>query len=92
LCSAIDPEIKGMNFVGAITALLPMLNKYISASFCPSSLRVDYHTLILISQMILVVMFNFDKLNNMISTKGEAPVIADVLLPCGIWKPGSASV
>jgi hypothetical protein len=55
-----------------------VLGLNISASF--SSVVAVYITipLILIPQMILSgVMFSFDKLNNVISTKGEVPIIAD---------------
>ncbi|CAA9277562.1 MAG: ABC transporter G family protein [uncultured Cytophagales bacterium] len=76
-------EIQGMTFsywlvLFTCSCFANVLGLNISASF--SSVVAVYITipLILIPQMILSgVMFSFDKLNNVISTKGEVPIVAD---------------
>ncbi len=76
-------EIRGMTLsywmvLFTCSCFANVLGLNISASF--SSVVAVYITipLILIPQMILSgVMFSFDKLNNVISTKGEVPIIAD---------------
>jgi ABC-type multidrug transport system ATPase subunit len=76
-------EIQGMTLaywfvLFTCSCFANVLGLNISASF--SSVVAVYITipLILIPQMILSgVMFSFDKLNNVISTKGEVPIIAD---------------
>jgi ABC-type multidrug transport system ATPase subunit len=78
-------EIKGMTLsywmvLFTMSCFANVLGLNISATF--NSVVTVYITipLLLIPQMILSgVMFSFDKLNNTISTKGQVPVIADII-------------
>lgn len=77
-------EIKGMTLsywlvLFTVSCFANVLGLNISASF--NSVVTVYITipLLLIPQMILSgTMFSFDKLNEMVSTKGKVPVIADL--------------
>lgn len=78
-------EIKGMTMsywmvLFTMSCFANILGLNISASF--NSVVTVYITipLILIPQIVLSgVMFSFDKLNDMISTKGKVPIIADFI-------------
>jgi ABC-type multidrug transport system ATPase subunit len=78
-------EIQGMTLsywlvLFTVSCFANVLGLNISASF--NSVVTVYITipLLLIPQMILSgVMFSFDKLNDVVSTKGKVPIIADVI-------------
>jgi ABC-type multidrug transport system ATPase subunit len=78
-------EIQGMNLsywamLFATSCFANMLGMNISASFNSAVTVYIVIPLLLIPQMILSGgIFSFDKLNDLISTKGKVPVIADLM-------------
>jgi energy-coupling factor transporter ATP-binding protein EcfA2 len=78
-------EIHGMTFafwliLFSTSCFANVLGLNISSAFNSAVTVYVMIPLLLIPQMILSgVLFNFDKLNNLISTKGKVPLIADVM-------------
>lgn len=78
-------EIQGMTFsfwlvLFTVSCLANVLGLNISSAFNSAVTVYVIIPLLLIPQMILSgLLFNFDKLNNLISTKGKVPIIADMM-------------
>ncbi len=78
-------EISGMNLsfwlvLFSVSCFANVLGLNISASFSSAVTVYIIIPLLLIPQMILSgLLFSFDKLNSAVGTKGEVPVIADVM-------------
>lgn len=78
-------EIKGMTFsfwlvLFTVSCFANVLGLNVSSAFNSAVTVYILIPLLLIPQMILSgLMFPFDKLNNLISTKGEVPVLADMM-------------
>jgi ABC transport system ATP-binding/permease protein len=78
-------EIHGMTFafwfvLFSTSCLANVLGLNISSAFNSAVTVYVMIPLLLIPQMILSgLLFNFDKLNNLISTKGKVPVVADLM-------------
>ena len=78
-------EISGMNIsfwlvLFSVSCFANVLGLNISASFSSAVTVYILIPLLLIPQMILSgLLFSFDKLNSTIATKGEVPVIADLM-------------
>lgn len=78
-------EIKGMTMsfwlvLFSISCFANVLGLNISASFNSAVTVYIIIPLLLIPQMILSgLLFNFDKLNSLISSKGEVPIVADMM-------------
>lgn len=78
-------EISGMNLsfwlvLFSVSCFANVLGLNISASFSSAVTVYIIIPLLLIPQMILSgLLFSFDKLNSVVGTKGEVPVIADVM-------------
>ena len=78
-------EISGMNVsfwlvLFSVSCFANVLGLNISASFSSAVTVYILIPLLLIPQMILSgLLFNFDKLNSVVGTKGEVPVIADMM-------------
>lgn len=78
-------EIKGMNFafwavLFTVSCFANVLGLNISSAFKNAVTVYVLIPLLLIPQMILSgLLFSFDKLNNLISTKGKVPVVADMM-------------
>ena len=78
-------EINGMNLsfwlvLFSVSCFANVLGLNISASFSSAVTVYIIIPLLLIPQMILSgLLFSFDKLNSAVGTKGEVPVIADVM-------------
>ncbi|MEM6841902.1 MAG: ATP-binding cassette domain-containing protein [Bacteroidota bacterium] len=78
-------EIKGMTLsfwlvLFSVSCFANVLGLNISASFNSAVTVYIIIPLLLIPQMILSgLLFKFDKLNSLISTKGEVPIVADLM-------------
>ncbi len=78
-------EIHGMTFsfwlvLFSVSCFANVLGLNISSSFNSAVTVYILIPLLLIPQMILSgLLFSFDKLNNLISTKGEVPIVADMM-------------
>jgi hypothetical protein len=78
-------EVKGMTFafwlvLFSTSCFANVLGLNISSAFRSAVTVYIMIPLLLIPQMILSgLLFSFDKLNNLISTKGKVPIIADVM-------------
>jgi ABC-type multidrug transport system ATPase subunit len=78
-------EIHGMTFafwlmLFTVSCMANVLGLNISSAFNSAVTVYVLIPLLLIPQMILSgVLFNFDKLNNLVSTKGKVPVLADFM-------------
>ncbi len=79
-------EISGMNIsfwlvLFSVSCFANVLGLNISASFSSAVTVYILIPLILIPQMILSgLLFSFDKLNSVVGTKGEVPIIADMMV------------
>ncbi len=79
-------EIKGMTFsfwltLFSVSCFANVLGLNISAAFRSAVTVYILIPLLLIPQMILSgLLFNFDKLNSFVGTKGEVPIIADLMV------------
>ena len=79
-------EIKGMTLsfwvaLFSVSCFANVLGLNISSAFNSAVTVYILIPLLLVPQMILSgLLFNFDKLNSLISTKGEVPVIADMMV------------
>jgi hypothetical protein len=79
-------EINGMNLsfwlvLFSVSCFANVLGLNISASFSSAVTVYILIPLILIPQMILSgLLFSFDKLNSVVGSKGEVPIIADVMV------------
>ncbi len=78
-------EIHGMTFsfwlvLFSVSCMANVVGLNISSAFNSAVTVYVIIPLLLIPQMILSgLLFNFDKLNNVISTKGKVPIIADMM-------------
>jgi ABC-type multidrug transport system ATPase subunit len=78
-------EVKGMNLafwliLFSTSCLANVLGLNISSAFRSAVTVYVMIPLLLIPQMILSgLLFSFDKLNNLISTKGKVPIVADLM-------------
>jgi len=79
-------EIQGMTFsfwlaLFSVSCFANVLGLNISSAFNSAVTVYILIPLLLVPQMILSgLLFNFDKLNSLISTKGEVPIIADMMV------------
>ena len=79
-------EIQGMTFsfwlaLFSVACFANVLGLNISSAFNSAVTVYILIPLLLVPQMILSgLLFNFDKLNSLISTKGEVPIIADMMV------------
>ncbi len=79
-------EIQGMTFIFwlalfSVSCFANILGLNISSAFNSAVTVYILIPLLLVPQMILSgLLFNFDKLNELISTKGEVPIIADMMV------------
>ena len=78
-------EIHGMTFsfwfvLFTVSCMANVMGLNISSAFNSAVTVYVIIPLLLIPQMILSgLLFNFDKLNNLISTKGKVPIVADMM-------------
>jgi hypothetical protein len=85
LISNLILEVHGMNFafwlvLFTTSCFANVLGLNISSAFNSAVTVYVMIPLLLIPQMILSgLLFNFDKLNNLISTKGKVPIVADMM-------------